>query len=237
MSTPLHPSTRISKIYIETLRRFNHIYSSVCPNSILLSHCCIFEMVLALEPVDRMYISRTGEQLRGLCLGIASSSLQVNWQSHTLNDLPNTLPPLLVSYNLTCPLSIICPEWSSRGIISMKVIHLVASWLHWRQRPQKQYKHMQGKAQIKIMIPKTSNNFFIHQEPLDPTCGYVLLMTSSNNKEIERKRERDRERDSDFQIWKYLTSLNISKLVKCWSLTYSFWEPIVPHTITDIWHF
>lgn len=46
---------------------------------------------------------------------------------------------------------------------------------------------------------------FFHQEPPDPTCGYVLLMTSPNNKgkeKIERKRESESEReiDSDFQI-------------------------------------
>lgn len=84
-------------------------------------------MVVAMGPVDRMYIPRTGEQLRGLCLGTVLSSLQVSWQSQTLNDLLNTLPFMLVSYNLTCPLSIICPDQSSRGVISMEVIHLVAS--------------------------------------------------------------------------------------------------------------
>lgn len=80
------------------------------------------------------------------------SSSGVSWHSQPLNDFlqhPVLCDELLQSYSSPSP-----TVWSALGLINMKMAHLVAIWLHWKQIPQQWYRHMQEKTHIKIMILK-----------------------------------------------------------------------------------
>lgn len=59
---------------------FSHIYSSDGLNTTWLSHGCVLETTSAMEIVGRTHLSRTE-------CGEGPLSIQVNWQSHPLNDL------------------------------------------------------------------------------------------------------------------------------------------------------
>lgn len=116
--------------------------------------------------VGRTSISRTYVRVRSLRL--PRGSLWVNKRSLPLDDLFQYSSPrdrLLQSY--TALSSVL----SARCFISTEVAHLVAIWLHWRQTSQQQYRHVQEKTHIKVIITKISHIF--HQELHDPNHQFV----------------------------------------------------------------
>lgn len=166
-----------------------------------------------------------GEGWRACLPGSSGSSLQVSQQSRPLLWMTssNTPPLLMGSYSPTCLLFCNVAWPVSKGFYCHG--SFMAIWLPWRQMPQQQYKQMQKEVKIKIMTSKISHNFF-------PTKR--LMTTSSRWSPWTKKRQRG----SDLQVCKCSISLNISKVVICWSFIYSFWEqPCVPHSLTNAWHF
>lgn len=150
MSRSLHPPPKILEVYIEALKGLSHIYCLDGLNSTLLSRSCVLEQGSQVGMVGGTYIPRPGK---------GAVQLEVNQRSCPLNDLlqPFTLYDWLL-YCYMPPSSKMCPKQSARGFISTEVACLVALWLHQRQKPLPQ------NTQVKMIIPKISNNFF-HQEP------------------------------------------------------------------------
>ena len=117
---------------------------SVSTTPCCLSSLCPWKWLPAWErQVTCTFTGHGNSRKEGKSLPLSRSSPRGNQQSHHLHDrllqfyTPPFIPPQF------------SPEWSSRGFTN-----LVTLWLHWRQQ---QYRQMQEKTQVKIMIPKISH--------------------------------------------------------------------------------
>ena len=109
-----------------------------------LSQACPWKWLPAWErQVTCTFTGQGNLRKEGKSLLLSRSSSRVNQGSHHPHDrlLQFYTPPFIPSQ--------FSPERSSRGFTN-----LVTLWLHWRQQ---QYRQMEEKTQVKIMIPKISH--------------------------------------------------------------------------------
>lgn len=155
-----HIPARILKVYIAALTGFSHAYLPYGLNTTFLFQDCFLGHLLGAGKANGAHIPATGEGERSFWL--LESSLLANCSHGLSMTYPNIFFFITCYYNLLCPL-FFCNVGHCTFFFfftSIKVAPLVVIWLHWRQIPKQQYRYMQEKTQIKVMIPKTSNNSF-----------------------------------------------------------------------------
>ena len=159
-----HLPTRILEVYIVTLTGFHLISHPYHLNNTSLSRGHYLDTGLSCEsggwkvdsknrwkepPISWIQLAGQMEVISSQC---PPPTLHTSWPALTILK---ALPPPKRALSI------------SKGFHYPGAVPLAAIWLHWRQMPQQQYRHMQERTQIKIMIPKISDNFF-HQDPHDP---------------------------------------------------------------------
>lgn len=156
ISEPL--PVRILRVYVEALVRFSRIYCPDGLNITLLSQGYVLETPASMKIVGRHAFQENGTFY---CLGLVHRSAcgQI----------------LLITFSTPCVLFLKIlhvsphPQWGLSGLqmvsLAWRVSLLMAIWMHRRQMPQQQYKHMQKKTQMNTMIPQITDLF--HQEIYD----------------------------------------------------------------------
>lgn len=128
---------------MKVLTGFSHVYHPDGLLTTLLPQGCILGTVPSVELAGGTRIPRTRDGMRCPVSQLPDQPIAMcSWWT------PPS-PWLLLKSHMP-PSSAVCPEWSARGFLI---------WLLWRQMLQQQYSHMQGKTQVKTMIPKISNIF------------------------------------------------------------------------------
>ena len=170
-STSLHLLAGILKVFIAASTGFSQEYHPDGLNNTLLSQGCILENGSHCGNGEQNVHSKD----RGESEEPQIAPVQFTGQPAVTASQwppPTFYPSWPLLQSCIPPFSTMCPEQSARGFTSLEVACLMALWLHWRQTPQQQYRHMQEKTQVKINISKISNNF-LHQEPHDLTADLL----------------------------------------------------------------